>query len=96
MKRGRRRSLPRGLAPAPPAAAAGVLGDDEVMERFQIRLHGFLAEADLRGMSPVAVFFDWLDDLRRDDPDRADLVLASLPLPTRRAYRAWRDGEGAD
>lgn len=62
-------------------------GDAAVFEQFRVLVHGFLAEADLRGMSPVAVFFEWLDEM---DTDRAAAILCALPRVTRISYAEWR------
>jgi hypothetical protein len=52
-----------------------------------------LAEASLRGMSPMAVFCDWLDELHLEDPNRARALLASLPRETQLDYAEWRKTE---
>jgi hypothetical protein len=75
--------------------ATDAMSDDEVRERFWILLQGFLAEADLRGMSPLAVFFDWIHDLEGNRPTVAAELLDALPRATRRAYREWSDGGDA-
>lgn len=66
--------------------------DDDLMTRGEIWFRGVFAEADLRGMSPLAVFYEWLDDLHVKAPPRAADILAKLPPETRVAYREWQRG----
>lgn len=87
-KTGRRRAS---ASSGPPPVAKAPASDPE-WERFTIQFTGFVAEADLRGMSPLAVFFEWLEDLHATDPERAAALLASLPMETRLGYREWRSG----
>lgn len=67
--------------------------DDAVFDQFRVQVHGFLAEADLRGMSPVAVFFEWLDEM---DADCAAAILVALPRATRISYAEWRRSAAVD
>ena len=52
-----------------------------------------MGEAELRGMSPVDVFFEWLDEM---DADRAAAILAALPRETRACYAEWRRSAAVD
>jgi hypothetical protein len=66
------------------------LSQGELLEWVNIRLIGMLAEADLRGMSPTAVFFEYLDDMYEVAPQQARRLEASLPRATIAEYREWR------
>lgn len=85
-----RRSRPSVSSATTPAARSDA--PDPEWEQFAIRFKGFVAEADLRGMSPLAVFFEWMEDLQVADPERAAALLESLPRETRSEYRLWRTG----
>lgn len=68
-------------------------GDDEMFEEFRMLLIGMVAEADLRGMSPLAVFFEFLDKMHTHAPEHAKSLESMLPRATRAEYRQWRGSQ---
>lgn len=66
------------------------LSQGELIEWVNIRVISMLAEADLRGMAPMAVLFEYLDDMYEVAPKVARGLAASLPRATIAEYREWR------
>lgn len=66
------------------------LSQDELLEWVNIRVIGMLAEADLRGMAPMAVLFEYIDDMYEVAPQVARGLAARLPRATIAEYREWR------
>ena len=66
------------------------LSDRELLKRIELYVISTVAEAEMRGMTPLAVFFEWIDDLRVSDPKLARKIEQRLPRDTVFEYRQWR------